>query len=110
MTLNDYQKEAFKTAIYPHKGSGAPMSIAYAALGLGEAGEVQNKVKKILRGDKPVQLAREGIAFELGGLLWYIAALAKELGYDLEEIAQMNLDSLKGRMERGVIKGDGDER
>jgi len=110
MTLNEYQKEAFKTAIYPYKGTGSNLAISYIALGLGEAGEVQNKVKKVLRGDKPFELAKEGIAFELGGLLWYVAALAKELGYNLEEIAHMNLESLKGRTERGTIKGDGDER
>ena len=44
MKLNDYQKEALSTAVY---GSGD--KIIYPTLGLaGEAGEVADKVKKVL--------------------------------------------------------------
>ena len=45
MELNDYQRESRKTALYPEVGSNA----IYPTLGLvGEAGEVADKVKKII--------------------------------------------------------------
>lgn len=108
--LNDYQNLAEQTAIYPGKGS--IMGLVYTALGLGEAGEVQNKVKKILRDDNQVltEEKRNAIAKELGGNLWYIAMCSKELGYSLEEIAQLNINELFSRKERGVLKGSGDNR
>lgn len=110
ITLNSYQDKAEETAIYPNKGT--VWGLCYTALGLGEAGEVQNKVKKILRDDDHVisQEKREAIAKELGGNLWYIAMCAKELGYTLEEIAQLNMNELSSRKERGVLNGSGDDR
>ncbi len=47
---------------------------------------------------------------ELGDVLWYIAASAKELGFTLEQVAQLNLKKLADRKERGVIKSEGDNR
>lgn len=47
--LNNYQFLAVRSAIYP--GRGTAFGLMYAALGLAEAGEVQNKVKKIFRDD-----------------------------------------------------------
>lgn len=47
--LDNYQVYATKSAIYP--GQGTPFGLMYAALGLAEAGEVQNKVKKAFRDD-----------------------------------------------------------
>ena len=110
LTLDDYQIAAESTAIY--KGKGTVWGLAYTALGLGEAGEVQNKVKKILRDDDFVltEEKRVGIAKELGGNLWYIAMCASELGYSLSEIAQMNINELKSRQERNVLTGSGDNR
>lgn len=104
MTIEDYQKLAFTTAL--------PVSqnINYMALGLaGEAGEVANKVKKIMRdGDSP-QL-RAAIRKELGDTLWYAASLATVMGMNLNDIAEENLGMLRSRMERQVIRGSGDER
>lgn len=110
MELNDYQLSAEKTAIYPNKGT--IYGLCYTALGLGEAGEVQNKVKKLLRDDNNVisEEKRNAIAKELGGNLWYIAMCARELNYDLNEIAQMNLDELSSRQNRNVLQGSGDNR
>lgn len=108
MELNEYQQQAVSTAIY---GSGH--AITYPSLGLvGEAGEVANKVKKVLR-DQDGEFSCENrteIAKELGDTLWYCAALARDLGYSLEEICQKNLDKLKSRQERGAIGGSGDNR
>lgn len=90
MKLNQYQTEAIKTAIY-----GAGHKIIYPTLGLaGEAGEVADKVKKVLRDKDGVfdeDMKRE-IAKEATDILWYIAALLNDLGYTMEEGAKMNLE------------------
>lgn len=108
MRFEEYQKEAVKTAIY-----GAGSSIIYPALGLvNEAGEVAGKVKKVLRDNAGVFSAdkRKQIADEVGDVLWYIAAMANDLGISMEDIALTNLAKLKDRQERNVIQGSGDNR
>lgn len=103
MNLNDYQKMAARTAIYK-----STHSIMYPALGLAaEAGEVANKVKKILRDDT---FDRQAIADEIGDVLWYIAALSRDLNIDLHDIAIQNLEKLYGRKSRGTLTGSGDKR
>jgi NTP pyrophosphatase (non-canonical NTP hydrolase) len=89
---------------YPEKHA-----IVYPALGLiGEAGEISEKVKKWLRGDR--ELDREGLLKELGDPLWYLASLADDLGFTLQEVVDANFAKLTSRKERGVIKGSGDDR
>jgi NTP pyrophosphatase (non-canonical NTP hydrolase) len=105
-TLDEYQQEACETAVYP-----AFMGIAYTALGLtGEAGEVAEKVKKMIRDSKSLEESRDGIIAELGDVLWYVAALAKEIDADLSTIATLNLRKLRDRKKRGTLKGEGDDR
>ena len=83
----------------------------YPTLGLaGEAGEVAEKVKKIIRDNKNIVDEREDIAKELGDVLWYVAAVARDIGFKLEAIAEMNIEKLESRKERGVIQGNGDNR
>ncbi len=109
MEFNDYQRESRKTALYPEVGSNA----IYPTLGLvGEAGEVADKVKKILRDNKGVfdKDRKDAIKFELGDVLWYISQLSSELGYELDEIASSNLQKLRDRKARGKINGSGDTR
>tara|TARA_Y100001968_G_scaffold297520_1_gene306661 strand:+ start:111 stop:440 length:330 start_codon:yes stop_codon:yes gene_type:complete len=109
MELNHYQKESRKTALYPNVGQNA----IYPTLGLvGEAGEVADKVKKILRDKNGVfdEDSKDAIKFELGDVLWYISQLSSELGYELEEIANANLEKLNSRKIRGNIQGSGDNR
>lgn len=108
MTLNEYQDGARTTAIYPKE-----REIIYPTLGLtGEAGEVADKVKKVIRDNNDEFSAekKHQIALELGDVMWYAASLAHDLGYTLEEICQMNLDKLASRMQRDRIHGNGDER
>ncbi len=111
MELNEYQKKALTTAAYSQK-----YKILYPALGLGEeSGEVMGKVKKWLRGDDGddgVMSAerKQALKEELGDVLWYLAVLSKDLGLELEDVAQTNVVKLKSRKERGVIKGNGDNR
>ena len=102
MNFNEYQKISRSTAIYPKE-----YKVIYPALGLcGEAGEVAEKVKKNIRDGKSL----DGVKFELGDVLWYVAVLADDLGVTLEEIAQANVDKLKWRKYRGKIGGSGDNR
>jgi len=106
MRLDEYQMRAESTAIYPNE-----YAIIYPALGLaGEAGEVADKVKKIIRDGNSDLFYKDNIAKELGDVLWYVAVLARDLGYSLEEIAQTNLDKLEDRKNRDMLKGSGDDR
>ncbi len=106
MNINTYQKQASETAIYQNK-------IIYPTLGLtGEAGEIANKVKKILR-DNSGELqenVRQDLISELGDVLWYIAALATDLNIELSEVANKNIEKLNNRKNRGKIGGSGDNR
>ena len=114
MELNHFQIESLKKAIYPERETGNKLAICYTSLGLAEeAGEVAGKVKRILRGDykdQPYEDISKMIAGELGDVLWYVSATAREFGYTLEEIAQMNLDKIKKRVEKGTQRGSGDDR
>lgn len=102
--FNEYQEFVRSMKAYPEKHA-----IVYPALGLvGEAGEISEKVKKWLRGDR--ELDREGLLKELGDPLWYIASLADDLGFTLQEVVDANHDKLTSRKERGVLKGSGDDR
>ena len=108
MELTDYQISALETAVYPEQ-----YNIIYPALGMaGEAGEVADKVKKVIR-DNNSQFTEEKkreIAKEIGDVLWYCAVLAHDIGFSLEEVGRMNIEKLKSRQERGVLSGSGDNR
>ena len=109
MDFQAYQLRSRETARYPDVGANP----IYPTLGLcGEAGEVADKVKKVLRdGDGVFSPAvREDLQLELGDVLWYVAQLASELGLSLEEIAAANLAKLTSRAARNVIGGSGDRR
>ena len=109
MRLDEYQKQSRVTARYPNAGR----NFIYPTLGLvGEAGEVAEKIKKVLRDDGGVvtDKKKEGIVKELGDVLWYIAQIATELNLSLEDIALQNLKKLRSRAERGVLGGSGDNR
>jgi NTP pyrophosphatase (non-canonical NTP hydrolase) len=106
--LSEYQRLSRSTARYPRNEA-----LTYPALGLaGEAGEFADHAKKVIRDDggEVTDERREAMAKELGDVLWYVAQLASELGLDLDEVAQTNLDKLLSRQRRGVISGDGDDR
>jgi NTP pyrophosphatase (non-canonical NTP hydrolase) len=87
--------------------------LSYPALGLaGEAGEVAEHAKKAIRDDGGMLSGerRQAMAKELGDVLWYVSQLASELGLELEDVAQANLEKLLSRQRRGVLSGSGDER
>ena len=109
MNFTDYQTKSRGTAKYPVIGHG----VIYPTLGLvNEAGEVAGKIKKVFR-DKDGEInaeTREALKAELGDVLWYMAQVATELGLTLDEIAEYNIEKLYSRLERGKIRGDGDNR
>ncbi len=109
MDFKTYQKHARITAQYPNLGS----NNIYPTLGLvGEAGEVAEKVKKVIRDKKGIfdEESKNEIKKELGDVLWYISNLCNEFDFELEEVALQNLEKLKLRAARGKISGSGDDR
>lgn len=108
MTLNEYQNKALETEDYPSE-----LKIILPTLGLtGEAGEVADKVKKVLRDNNGefTDERKEEIAKEIGDVAWYLAVLAHSIGYTLDEICKMNIDKIDSRFVRGKIHGEGDNR
>lgn len=114
MELNEYQRRALKTRVYKDADR-----LIYPVLKLaGEAGEVAEKLAKWLRDDggdlrdvgSMSQTKREELTKEIGDVLWYLAAIASDLGLTLDEVACGNLAKLADRQSRGVIGGGGDER
>ena len=109
MDFNEYQKKSRKTALYPDKDN----NFIYPTLGLsGEAGEVSEKIKKVIRDKNGVidDETKQSLKKELGDVLWYISQLATELDLSLDEIANGNIEKLYSRLERGKIGGSGDDR
>lgn len=119
MKLNEYQTLATKTASYPTK------SYPFCCIAE-ESGEVMGKITKYMRKhgescESTIDVAcspvfhrehelREALAKELGDVLWEVSQCARELGFNLEDIARMNIAKLQDRKERDVIDGEGDER
>jgi len=122
MNFDDYQKLSRRTAAYPslllakaHEAESSPFNLRflYPALGLGgEAGEVLENVKRIIRDDNGVVTdeRRSKIEKELGDVLWYVAQLATEFSLSLGKIATANLEKLSIRLEQNKLHGEGDER
>lgn len=129
MQFSEYQRGTATTAIYGDQiaaitdglMSNDPtqliritrlLRLAYVGNGLGEAGEVQGKIKKIIRdsGGVITDEHRAAIAKELGDCLWYISQIASEFDIDLDQIAASNLEKLASRKARGKLQGSGDDR
>jgi len=109
MDFKEYQEKSRKTAIYPGVGK----NYIYPTLGLaGEAGEVAEKIKKVIRdkGGKIDNETREMLKKELGDVLWYVSQIASELDLSLDKIAEKNIEKLYSRMKRGKLQGSGDNR
>lgn len=104
LTLDQYQEQAEATAVYPDDKANQ-----YLIAGLaGEVGEVASLFAKHWREDGP--LTSDDLRAELGDVLWFVAMLADEIGCNLSEVAQGNLDKLADRANRGKLKGNGDNR
>ena len=104
LTLDQYQEQAKATAVYPYEKADQ-----YLIAGLaGEVGELASIFAKVWRGDGNLKFPHA--AAELGDVLWFVAMLAKELGCNLSDVAQNNLNKLADRANRGKLKGNGDDR
>lgn len=106
MELNDYQLQREEFAIYHKSGEHTQKSqierLTYSILALcGESGELANKLKKSLRSNTPPN--PEVLVDELGDVLWYVAAVAKDLGFELETVARFNLKKLTERAKNDEI-------
>ena len=92
MTINDYQKEALRTA--------GEADLVNGVLGLcGESGECADIVKKYLF--QGHDLDTEHLAKELGDVAWYLAVTAYAIGYDLETVLRLNARKLRKRYPDG---------
>lgn len=103
-----YQEFVNSMKIYPEQ-----YKTIYPALGLaGEAGEIAEKVKKVLRDNEGewTDATKAAVLDELGDPLFYIAALADDLGYTLHQVMENNVSKLTSRKARGVLGGSGDDR
>lgn len=115
MTFKEYSNIARQSDVYPKidrphpDGVGSERLPVYPALALGgEAGEFSEKIKKAWRDGtvlNPIEAAKE-----LGDILWYIDAAAKDMDITLQQVAQMNIDKIASRRVRGVLAGSGDNR
>ncbi len=110
MTFDEYQKRAMTTVL----SSGDDFKdLLHWVLGItGEAGEVAEKLKKIVRdkGGEMTDEDKQEMAKEIGDVLWYLAIFAKDLGFSFDQIAEENLAKLKSRHARGKLGGSGDNR
>lgn len=113
MNLDDYSKQALTTLTPDYNYGDITPQLMGQVLGLSdESGEVLGKFKKLLR-DKQGVMSDEDkkeIIKEIGDVLWYVSSVTHLLGYSLDDVAQMNLDKLASRKQRGQIKGSGDNR
>ena len=97
MKINEYQELALRTL---NSNLSQKDVLINGVMGLcGESGEAIDIVKKHLAQGHP--LDREKLAKELGDVAWYLAETAYAIGYQLEEILQMNIDKLKARYPEG---------
>lgn len=109
MTFDEYQTAALKTA----RDKSAQDELFHLVLGLvGEAGEVAEKFKKLVR-DKHSdtnELDKDDMTKELGDVLWYVGVLANYLDIKLDDVATTNIAKLASRQARGKLQGSGDNR
>ena len=113
MDFNAYQRESRMTAVY----GAAPriaddgLDLIYVLLKLaGESGECAEVMGKFLRDGTDYEELRERLRKELGDVLWYLAQACTELDISMNVVAHDNLNKLKGRKERGTLRGSGDDR
>ena len=120
--LEKYNDLIQKSKIYPEN-----RPIEYPSLGLaGEIGEVAEKVlglcatggkvdetvKKTMRDNNGVftKEKTEAILKELGDVLWYITAMAQDMGYTIEDVIQNNFNKIQKRINTNTQHGQGDNR
>ncbi|MEK4707057.1 nucleoside triphosphate pyrophosphohydrolase family protein [Bacillus sp. FSL R10-2780] len=109
--LDQYQEATLRTW---NKRNDFGFRVSNAALGLtGEAGEVADLVKKAIyhgHGFQPAHCPGEAngnvhkLALELGDIMYYVGIMAHEMGYTLQDIAEMNIKKLAKRYPDGFSR------
>ena len=102
MDLRQWLAATDKTAVYPDSFNKELTGVVYSALGLaGEAGEVAEEIKKIIRNDNGILTAerKKKLCLEMGDVMWYWLRLTKELELDIDEVMDANLKKLSQRYE-----------
>lgn len=103
MNFNEYQDKAMSFRLFN-------ADELYAVLNLtGEVGELNSLLAKSIRDGEPEGF-HDLIKKELGDILWHVAAIADDVGVPLDQIAELNIEKLTSRKQRGVITGSGDNR
>lgn len=113
MKLDKYQEKAAGFDLFETAMDLRSPAFLEKVLGVaGEAGEMADKVKKIIRdkGGYASEEDRAEIAKELGDVLWYVANVARYLGVSLSDIAEGNIAKLSSRKNRNKLHGEGDNR
>lgn len=96
MDLNEYQKKAQK---FINKDLTHSEKLRHALFGMcSEVGELHGLYQKAYQGHV---LNEEHMKKELGDVLWMMAEYATVMGWDLGEIAKMNIDKLSARYPNG---------
>ena len=99
-----YQDWAKRTAIYPESAK-----LTYPMFGISaEVGELHEHYKKVMRDG--IELDVDYLVKELGDVLWYVSAIAHDLGISLGYVAERNIQKLQDRQKRGVLGGSGNDR
>lgn len=104
MTLNEYQEKAASYIVPAATANERVFGL------LAEAGEVAGVFQRMFRGDYPPDEMGGKLIKELGDCLWYLASIARDNGWTLADVAEVNLDKLESRRLRNLIVGSGDER
>ena len=113
MDFDEYQKRAAGCDFYERTSDVQAAGFLEKILGLtGEAGEVADKFKKIIRDKDGMLLDDDRLAIikELGDVLWYVASIARYLDVPMSEVAERNVEKLEDRQRRNALHGEGDER
>jgi len=113
MDFNSYNKQVSQVLFYPHTLKEVDIAPMYLSLGIcGETGELAEKIKKCYRDNQGqfTEYSKEEIKKEIGDVLWYLNRLCEELGFTLESAAELNIAKLQDRIDREVLRGQGDNR
>lgn len=112
MDFDEYQVKAAESDAFSKCGF-SEVGFIEKVLGLaGEAGEVTDKYKKILRDKNGIasEEDKEALVKELGDVMWYIASISRYMDVPMSEVAEKNIAKLQDRMKRGTVHGEGDNR
>lgn len=96
LTLSEYQALAGRTI---NKNLTSAAQENHALHGMpGEIGELHSLYQKVYQGH---ELDRNHAKKEVGDLLWFIAEYCTAMGWDMGEVAQLNIDKLRARYPEG---------